>query len=203
MNREKKYVRVKICGITNLNDALVAVHAGADALGFIFTPSKRRIDPENASYIIQRLPPFVSVVGVFMNPSIGDVRNVLDITGIEVVQLHGEESPEFCEAVKKRVIKRIPIHANDNRTTLEERMKPYTVSAFILDPGGGDGRTFDWHIAKDLDQPIILAGGLTPENIRKAVNIIHPDAVDVSTGVEIRPGDKDPLKIQKLIKEVR
>ena len=101
MNKEKKYTRIKICGITNLNDALIAVHAGADAVGFIFAPSKRRIDPVNAHSIIQKLLPFVSVVGVFMNQCMDEIQEVLEITGIEVVQLHGQESPEFCEKIQK------------------------------------------------------------------------------------------------------
>jgi len=199
----KKYTRIKICGIINLDDALVAVHSGVDAVGFVFAPSKRRIDPEKAQYIIQKLPPFVSVVGVFMNQVIGEVQEILDVTGVEVVQLHGEESPEFCEKIQKRIIKRIPICENDTREILEDRMKPYTVSAFILDPGAGNGQTFDWKIAKGIDKPIILAGGLTPQNVRQAVNTLHPDGVDVSSGVEIRYGDKDLQKIQQFIQEVR
>jgi len=199
----KKYTRIKICGLTNLNDTLVAVHSGADAVGFIFAPSRRRIDPENAQYIIQKLPPFVSVVGVFMNQSLDEVKEIMDLTGVEVVQLHGGESPEFCEKIPKRIIKRIPIHQGDAQENLIERMKPYTVSAFILDPGAGDGQTFDWEIAKSIEQPIILAGGLTTENVKQAVHIVQPDGVDVSSGVEIRPGDKDPRKIKQFIQEVR
>ena len=122
---------------------------------------------------------------------------------MEVVQLHGEESPEFCEKIQKSIIKRIPICENDTREILKDRMKPYTVSAFILDPGAGNGRTFDWKIAKGIDKPIILAGGLTPQNVRQAINTLHPDGVDVSSGVEIRYGDKDLQKIQQFIQEVR
>ncbi len=195
--------RVKICSITNLEDACMAVEYGADALGFIFTKSPRQIDPDSAKYIIKQLIPFVTSVGVFMDVSLKYVDEVATFTGIDVVQLHGNESPDYCHKINKSIIKRIHVSENDTSEILVSRMKSYSVSAFLLDPGAGSGKTFDWNIAKDIDFPIIIAGGLTPENVGRVVKLLSPYGVDVSSGVEKTVGKKDPEKVKRFIEEVQ
>ncbi len=188
-------VRVKICGITNMEDALMAVEAGADALGFVFfRGSPRCISPEQAAAIIRQLPPFVQTVGLFVNEEPATVNNVADQSGLDLVQLHGEESPNYCDEIRRRVIKafRVKDHA-----TLDD-MTSYHVAACLLDAWspaahGGTGTTFNWEIAARAaaSNRIILAGGLTSENVAAAVATVHPYAVDVSSGVESAPGKKD------------
>ena len=195
--------RVKICSITNLEDACMAVAYGADALGFIFTKSPRQINPDSAKYIIKQLTPFVTSVGVFMDDSLKYVEEVVSFTGIDTVQLHGNESPDYCQRINKPIIKRIHVSENDTSETLIGRMKPYSVSTFLLDPGAGSGKTFDWNIAKCIDFPIIIAGGLTPENVGRVVNLLSPYGVDVSSGVEMAVGKKDPKKVKRFIEEVQ
>jgi phosphoribosylanthranilate isomerase len=195
--------RIKICGITNLKDACVAVEFGADALGFIFTKSPRQIPPEKAKRIIQQLAPFVTTVGVFMDAPLKFVEEIAQFTGIDVVQLHGNEQPEYCQKIKKRVIKRMNVRKTDTKATLIGKMQSYLVSAFLLDPGEGSGKTFDWKIAKGIDFPIIIAGGLNPENVGQAIKIVRPYGVDVSSGVEKTLGKKDGEKIKLFIKEVQ
>lgn len=196
-------VKIKICGITTLEDALVAIDAGADALGFVFYPkSPRHIFPEQAAAIIRHLPPFVQIVGLFVNESLPTVNETADQCGLDIVQLHGEESPEFCDAVKRRVIKAFRI--KDIRSL--EAINNYRTSAFLLDAWspsahGGTGRTFNWEIAATAAASgrIILAGGLTPENVAAAIELVRPYAVDVSSGVESAPGRKDIRKIEEFI----
>ena len=194
---------VKICGITNINDALTAVEFGADAVGFIFTDSLRKISPGNAREIIRKLPPFITTVGVFMNQKINYVNEVIDFTGIDVVQLHGEEPPVYCKKIKRRVIKRIKVEPLDTSEMLLDKMEKYSVSAFLLDPGAGSGKTFDWGKALNINLPIIIAGGLTPENVRGVIQLLKPYGVDVSSGVEKLPGKKDKEKIAKFIMETK
>jgi len=198
-----RHTLVKICGITNIDDGLMVAESGADALGFVFAESVRNISPEEARKIVKRLPPFITTVGVFMEQDINYVNKVTDYTGIDVVQLHGEESPEYCKKINRRIIKRIKIDTNDTSETLFEKMKPYSVSAFLLDPGAGSGRTFDWSKAFGIDLPFIIAGGLTPENVRKVVHLLKPYGVDVSSGVEKSPGKKDEEKIARFIRETK
>lgn len=195
--------RVKICSITNLEDACMAVEYGADVLGFIFTKSPRQIDPESAKHIINQLPPFVTSVGVFMDDSCEYVEKITSFTGINVIQLHGNESPNYCQRINKPIIKRIHVCENDTSETLISRMKLYSVSAFLLDPGAGSGKTFDWNIAKPIDYPIIIAGGLNPENVGSVVKLLKPYGVDVSSGVEKTLGKKDPKKVKRFIEEVQ
>lgn len=197
------YVRVKICGICDLESALQAVEAGADALGFVFAPGRRRISPDRAREISEKLPLFVSRVGVFVNPSLEEVRDISAHVGLDAIQLHGDETPEFCSDVGHRVIKSFPVSAEDF-----VKAENYRVDAYLLDtlvPGyrGGTGRTFDWRLAAHFRSgPLILAGGLTPENVREAVATARPYAVDVSSGVEIG-GRKDPQKIREFIRRVK
>lgn len=199
-------VKVKICGITNLEDALMATEAGADALGFVFFKgSPRNISPEHAAAIIKRLPPFVQTVGLFVNEELATINATVDLCGLDLVQLHGEETPEFCQAVNRRVIKAFRV----KDITSLGNIKSYHVAACLLDTWspdahGGTGETFNWEIAATAatSERIILAGGLTPENVAKAVSHVKPYAVDVSSGVESSPGKKDTVRIQAFIRAV-
>jgi phosphoribosylanthranilate isomerase len=201
----KTMTRVKICGITNLEDALAAVKLGADAVGFVFAKSKRRVSPETARSIAEALPPFVTKVGVFMDERIEPVEQIAGYVRLDAVQLHGIESPEYCDRIAgiKKVIKRIDVRADDTTESLEAKMKPYRVSAFLLDPGAGNGKGFDWRVAKDIRRPIIVAGGLTPENVGEVIRLLDPFGVDVSSGVETETGKKNYGKMKKFIMEAR
>lgn len=199
-------VRVKICGITNAGDAHAAVEAGADALGFVFfRESPRAITPDDARDIIEGVPAFVSTVGVFVNEPAWRVQEIMRIAGLDIAQLHGDESPEEC-CKFQRVVKAIRV----SRLTDLEPIQQYHVSAFLLDAYspdeyGGTGKTFNWDIAKEA-RPygnIVLAGGLTPENVADAVRHVQPFAVDVSSGVEKSRGIKDHEKIRQFIQHAR
>ncbi len=200
-------IKIKICGITNLEDALAAAEFGADALGFIFyRKSPRYIDPEKAVEIISQLPPVIVPVGVFVNEREEKIREIQELTCIQAIQLHGDESPEFCQRFGVRVIKAFQVKDKESI----KHMAHYHVGAFLLDSyrdgqRGGTGTTFDWHlavVAKTFGK-IILAGGLTPENAAEAVKLVQPYGVDVSGGVEREKGFKDHAKIKKFIAEVR
>ncbi|KAA0894049.1 phosphoribosylanthranilate isomerase [Oryzomonas rubra] len=197
-------IKVKICGITNLEDALTAIDAGADALGFVFHPqSPRHVFPEQAAAIIRHLPSFVQTVGLFVNDPLEQVNATVDQCGLDLVQLHGEEKPGYCDSVRRRVIKSFRVK---DITSLES-MRDYRVAAFLLDAWspaahGGTGQTFNWEIAACVAQSnrIILAGGLTPLNVAEAARQVRPYAVDVSSGVESGPGKKDADKIREFIR---
>ncbi len=198
-------VWVKICGIQDTETALWAVHAGADALGFVFADSRRRVTPEQAAQIISVVPPEVKKVGVFVDAPLARVREIAGFCRLDAVQLHGSESPEYCRLVGFPVIKAFPVGKGDFRQT----MKSYDVAAVLLDtyvPGqaGGTGKCFDWRLVKDLRcaPRIILAGGLNPENVQKAVRIARPYGVDVSSGVETN-GRKDKEKIRAFIRKAK
>jgi len=199
-------VRIKICGVTRAEDALAAVRLGADALGFNFWPgSKRHVTPAVARGIIARLPPFVTAVGVFVNQLEGEMRAVAAEAGIQVFQLHGDEPPELCARLPLPVVKAIPV---DQVRTLS-RLLSYDVSAFLLDTPsrgyGGSGEPFDWSLAEGVSEvaPVILAGGLTPENVAAAVRAVRPYAVDVASGVESSPGVKDMDRMSRFFAAVR
>jgi phosphoribosylanthranilate isomerase len=199
-------VRIKICGVTRAEDALAAVRLGADALGFNFWPgSKRHLTPAAAREIIARLPPFVTSVGVFVNQSEGEMRAIAAESGIQVFQLHGDEPPELCARLPMPVVKAIPV---DQVRTLS-RLLSFEVSAFLLDTPsrgyGGSGEPFDWSLAEGVSEvaPVILAGGLTPENVAAAVRAVRPYAVDVASGVESSPGVKDMARMSRFIAAVR
>lgn len=197
-------VKVKICGITSLDDALTAIEAGADALGFVFYPaSPRHIFPEQAADIIRRLPPFVQTVGLFVDEKLTIVNATADRCGLDVIQLHGEETPGYCESVRRRVIKAFRVK---DIATLELLVQ-YHVSGYLLDAWspaahGGTGQVFNWDIAAEAvlgGRSIILAGGLNPENIAESIRQVHPYGVDVSSGVESAPGHKDAFKIRRFV----
>lgn len=200
-------VRVKICGITAVEDALLAVEAGADALGFVFhDKSPRNISPENARAVIQALPPFVQTVGLFVNASIETVNDVSDFCGLDLVQLHGDESPEFCKLVNRRVIKAFRIKDRSSLDPLGDyRVAGYLLDAWVPSAYGGTGHSFNWELAVEAKRygTIILAGGLTPENVSQAVAKVAPYGVDVSSGVESAPGRKDTEKVREFVQRAK
>jgi phosphoribosylanthranilate isomerase len=201
-------VKVKICGITNLEDAMAAVDFGADALGFVFfKDSPRHVAPEDAADIIKRLPSFVQTVGVVVNESPENLERMISESGVDVMQLHGDESPENCRS-SRRVIKGIRIKSLESLSPLESYKD--VVSAFLLDAYapdalGGTGRLFNWDIAVEAKRfgKIILAGGLTFENVADAVRYVAPYAVDVSSGVEAGKGKKDHEKMRLFIERAK
>lgn len=201
-------VKIKVCGITNSADAIAAVEAGADALGFIFFEgSPRYVTPEKARAIIRELPPFVSKAGVFVNATPDKVGRTIEETGIDTLQFHGEEPPELCRGYNVKVIKAFRVQGKD----MLALMPRYDVDAWLLDSfsagaRGGTGATFDWDLAVhacSLGTPVVLAGGLNPENIAAAIERVQPYAVDVSSGVESAPGQKDHAKIAAFINNAR
>ena len=200
--------RVKICGITSLEDALAAVDAGADALGFVFfKESPRHIFPEEAARIIAQLPPFIQTVGLFVNENIAAVKETADLCRLDLLQLHGDETPEQCHQLEHRVIKAFRIKDLNSLDPIVD----YRVSGFLLDaysPSayGGTGMVFNWEIAAEAmkrHNRIILAGGLTPENVADAIRSVRPYAVDVSSGVETSPGKKDHQKVREFIRNAK
>jgi len=201
-------VKIKICGITNLADAEKAVELGADALGFIFSKSPRRVDAEIATEIIKGLPPFITTVGVFVNESMEVVKHIASVCRLNVLQFHGDELPEFCSQFGRKIIKSFRVKNPDDLSMLPGYKG--IVSAYLLDSRvkgkrGGTGETFDWELAK-IAVPygrVILAGGLTSENVAEAIKAVNPYAVDVSTGVESAPGKKDYEKMRRFVETVR
>ncbi|NOZ23786.1 MAG: phosphoribosylanthranilate isomerase [Planctomycetes bacterium] len=200
-------VRVKICGITNPTDARLAVRYGAHALGFNFSTGPRIITKDRARAIVASLPPFVTPVGLFVNETVRTVWSICDACGIDTVQLHGDERPTYIGDL--RPLKIIKAFRIDKRSDLKP-LSRYDVDGYLLDarvPGqrGGTGKTFDWTIAADAHRygPIILAGGLNPDNVAGAIRIARPFAVDVCSGVEAGPGQKDKAKLVSFLSAVQ
>jgi phosphoribosylanthranilate isomerase len=206
--------RIKVCGITRAQDALFAAEAGADALGFIFHPaSPRYIDPEEARLIIDQLPPFIDVVGVFVDRKRVEVEEIISYCRLNYVQLHGRESEKYTERLFRyaspcEIIKAFRVSSN----TDPEEFKPYVpfvrsflLDTFVVDVEGGTGKTFDWSIIERLElvRPFVLAGGLTPDNIITALESAGPCCVDVNSGVEESPGIKDHGLVREFISAVR
>jgi phosphoribosylanthranilate isomerase len=201
-------IKVKICGITQFEDAKVAVSVGVDALGFIFYPkSPRYIHPQKANEIIKRLPPFIAKVGVFVNSNASSIMTAVEQSGIDTVQLHGSEPPELCQKLSMTLIKAFSIGKDFDPAVLDQ----YQVNGFLLDTwseslAGGTGRTFDWTIAKTIARyhhNIILAGGLGPTNIVEALETVQPYGVEFNSGVEIKPGIKNPRKMRDAVEIVK
>jgi len=201
--------RVKVCGITCLADAQLAVHLGVDALGFIFAPSPRRISMEEAREIVTAISPFVKTVGVFVNERPYRIREIVEFCGLDLIQFHGDEPPEACRTFMPLVIKAFRVR--DASVISSIRAYQGHVRAILLDTFchgryGGTGQRFDWDIAltaRGLGIPLILSGGLNPANIRDAISAVRPFAVDVSGGIEERPGKKDPLLMEAFMTEIR
>jgi phosphoribosylanthranilate isomerase len=200
-------VRVKICGVTRLEDALLAVRLGADALGFNFWPrSKRYLSPSAAREIVRRLPPLVTSVGVFVDPSRDEVLRAVEASGVQVAQLHGDEPPALCAALPLPVLKALRVR---DAASLEAVGAYDGVAGILLDtatPGyGGSGATFDWALAAPAAaaRPLVLAGGLGPGNVAEAVRLVRPFAVDVASGVESAPGIKDQELMRRFIEAAK
>jgi phosphoribosylanthranilate isomerase len=199
--------RIKIGGITNLDDAQAAVAAGADALGFVFAPSPRRVEVAAARDIIRELPALVTTVGVFVDEDAETVRRVVEEAGLAMVQLHGAEPPEFLEQVgASRAIKAFRLRAEADLAVLPAygAARAWLLDTYVPGHGGGTGTTFNWEWAAGIaGRPIILAGGLRPENVAEAVRVGRPYAVDVSSGVEARPGKKDHYMLRDFVAAAR
>lgn len=195
--------RVKICGITTAEDARMAAEAGAHALGFVFADSPRRIEARRARGIVDRLPPFVVTVGVFRDATVEEVRNVVAEAGVDVIQLHGDETPDDCARLGGRVLKRFPVGDGDTVDSVRTRVRGYPVAACLLDPGAGSGRTFPWRLGRAVDLPLVLGGGLAPDNVAAAIREARPWAVDVSSGVELAPGRKCARRVRAFLRAVR
>ena len=200
-------VRVKICGNVTLKDTMAAVEAGADAVGFVFyARSPRVVSPKAVAAIVSHLPPFVTPVGLFVNEKPEVIRRIASDCGIRLVQLHGEESPQYCAELKLPVLKGIRVRTREDVANLSA----YRVDAILLDAyvegiAGGTGTTFDWSLAVEAKTwgPIILAGGLTPDNVGEAISRVRPYGVDVSSGVESSPGAKDHAKVKAFVETVK
>ena len=206
-------VKVKICGITNYKDAEAACRFGADALGFVFAKSPRRITPDKAKDIIKKLPPHIVTVGVFVDENREKVLKIARDCRLDCLQLHGNESPGYCKELKKcyKIIKAVRVSDKESL----KKLKGYDVDAFLLDSyvkgkKGGTGRKFDWALAAEAKKlgrrvraPVILAGGLDPVNIEDAIRRVKPYAVDASSGLESSPGRKNHGFVKKFIEKAR
>ncbi|HVO65517.1 MAG TPA: phosphoribosylanthranilate isomerase [Syntrophales bacterium] len=200
-------MEIKICGITNLEDAADACAYGADALGFIFyKKSQRYITPETAKHIIENISNTVVKVGVFVNHEITAVRDIYEFCGLDLIQLHGDESPEYCRQFPETIIIKAFSPSMDDDVSI---LKSYPVKAILIDarePGlyGGTGKKSNWEMASKLKEmhPLILSGGLNPDNILEAIDTVSPNAVDVCSGVEVSPGDKDSEKMKSIVVKV-
>ena len=206
MNQSMR-TRIKVCGITRLEDALAASSLGVDAVGFVFYDrSPRYIEPMKAAAIIRKLPPFVSAVGLFVNPEQAFIDEVLSLCPLGVVQLHGDESPELCQAQSRRVIKAIPVHNKQDLELAKQYHCPVLLDAKAPQGVyGGTGQSFDWSLLQGFthDYPLMLAGGLNSENAATALSHRQWFALDVSSGVEDAPGIKSYAKMREFVSMVQ
>ena len=199
--------RIKICGITHLKDALTAVDAGADALGFVFVPDTPRfVRSLQVAAIVAELPPFVTTVGIFAGKDAAKIETIIDQCRLDAVQLHADVTPDFCRILDTKVIKVVSVKDESSLAILSD----YNVDAFLLDTYvegkmGGTGEVFDWNLALQAKNygRIIVAGGLNPGNVAQAVRHVKPYGIDVGSGVESEPGRKDPDKIRNFIDAVK
>lgn len=199
--------RVKVCGITNPEDALCAVRLGAAALGFVFyEKSPRFITPREAGEVIRQIPPFVTKVGVFVNAGGDYLREAKDVAGFDVYQFHGDETPEFCAAFGEDYIKAVRVKDSESLDAVElYDTDVFLFDAYSPDAYGGTGENFSWDVLirrKLGDKFVILSGGLNPDNVRDAIRAVGPYAVDVSSGVESSPGIKDHTKLERFMEAV-
>lgn len=200
--------RIKICGITREQDLLAAVAAGADALGFVFyDKSPRNISEQRAAELMRAVPPFVTSVGLFVDPTAEMVREVLAQVPLDVLQFHGDESPQFCAQFGRPYLKAIRVRPGVDLVECAARYaaaQGLLLDAYVQGVQGGTGKSFDWGlIPRDLSLPVILSGGLHAGNVAEAVRTVRPYAVDVSSGVEAEKGIKDAAKVAAFIKEVK
>ncbi|MEA5671542.1 phosphoribosylanthranilate isomerase [Pseudomonas sp. MH2] len=201
-------VRTKICGITRIEDALAAVEAGADAIGFVFyAKSPRAVDVRQARAIVEQLPPFVTTVGLFVNASRCELNEILEVVPLDLLQFHGDETPADCEGYHRPWIKALRVRPGDD---LEAACQQYSgargilLDTYVAGVPGGTGEAFDWSLVPArLSKPIILAGGLSADNVGQAIAQVNPYAVDVSGGVEQAKGIKDASKIEAFMRAVR
>ena len=207
MVASEKQVKVKVCGMTSLKDALNAVEGGADAVGFIFyKKSPRSVTMKTVREIALELPPFVDTVGVFVDETAEQINKIADYCNLDIIQLHGNESPTFCKKIRRKVIKAFRI--KDMQSV--KKLSSFQVSGFLLDTfsenlHGGTGKVFDWNLALPAKKfgPVIMAGGLTPNNVQQAVRQIRPYGVDVCSGVESEPGIKDHKKVRAFLNNAK
>lgn len=200
--------RIKICGITCLEDALTAAEAGADAIGLVFyPPSPRAVSVDAAQEIVANLPPFVTAVGLFVNETAAEIERIYRRVGVDLLQLHGDETPQFCAGLGAPFLKALRVKPGDDVGKL---MSPWSdarsvlLDAYKQGVPGGTGEVFDWSLVPSSQTArIVLAGGLTPGNVYDAVHASRPAAVDVSSGVEAAPGRKSPEKIAAFVSAVR
>lgn len=206
--------RIKVCGITTVEDAEEAIRQGVDAIGFIFAEqSPRYISPEKAKEIAANLPPFIHLVGVFVDGDPVEVQEIIDYCGLTHVQLHGKEDEEYCRKLAQaatpcRLIKAFRVGPHSLASDFqpyEESVKGYLLDTYMEGQEGGTGKPFNWSMVASLGlkQPVVLAGGLTPENIEEAIRAVRPFAVDVNSGVEDEPGRKNKQKLLELVARVR
>lgn len=202
------YVRSKICGITRIEDALAAVEAGADAIGFVFyAKSPRAVDVRQARAIIAELPPFVTTVGLFVDASRCELNEILEVVPLDLLQFHGDEAPEDCEGYHRPWIKALRVRPGDDLEAACQRYagaRGILFDTYVAGVPGGTGEAFDWSLVPArLSKPIILAGGLSAANVGEAIAQVRPYAVDVSGGVEQAKGIKDAAKIEAFMQAVR
>lgn len=205
--------RIKVCGITTAEDAKEAIRLGVDAIGFIFVEnSPRYISPEKAKEIVMQLPPFIHLVGVFVNCDPVEVEEIIEYCGLTHVQLHGSEDVDYClrlsqDATPCRVLKAFRVGPESTAADFlpyEQAVSGFLLDTYVEGQEGGTGRPFDWSVieALQLKLPLILAGGLSPENVAEAVQNVRPYAIDVNSGVEDEPGRKNPDKMRLLVESV-
>jgi len=200
-------VKVKICGITNYEDAAAAVDMGADLLGFNFYPkSPRFVPPEKASEIISKLPAFIDIVGVFVNASFEQIRETIDLCQLNWVQLHGDEDPQFCNSFLSLDVKTMKALRVKDQNDIQQAENYFTdailLDAFHPEKYGGTGLTFDWNIVGHIGKRVFLAGGINPDNASEAIKL-GVYGIDVCSGIEAEPGKKDHKKMRKLFENIR
>lgn len=200
-------MRIKICGLTRTQDVQTAVAEGADALGFVlYQPSPRAVTAEQAAQLIQAVPAFVTTVALFVNESAEEINRALSVCPFDLLQFHGDESPEFCRQFNRPYMKAIRVRSAEDITHAVQQYpdaKALLLDAYVENLPGGTGQAFDWRLIPQLSIPWVLAGGLNANNVADAINQVQPFAVDISGGVEASKGIKDSQKIQEFISEVR
>ncbi|MEH6449799.1 MAG: phosphoribosylanthranilate isomerase [Oleispira sp.] len=200
-------VRIKICGLTRDQDVHNAVVEGADALGFVlYAPSPRAVSAERAAQLIQKVPAFVTTVALFVNESAEEIQRALTVCPFDLLQFHGDESPEFCRQFNHPYMKAIRVRSADDIHRAVQQYpdaKALLLDAYVENLPGGTGQAFDWRLIPQLSIPWVLAGGLNAKNVADAINQVQPFAVDISGGVEASKGIKDAQKIKDFISEVR